>query len=215
MPLTVVKIGGAALASGATDLSFVEPGMVVVHGAGPRIASLLAAAGIDSEFVGGRRTTSSQALPYVVRAYREENRRVCGLVGPRAVGLLGDELGLEAERVPELGYVGVLRPVVPPLLWRLLSHDVVPVIAPLARGPLNVNADDAAAALAIGLEADRLLFVSDVPGVVVDGAVAGSLGPGDLDAPWLTGGIVPKVQAASAAARAGVAVQIGATAIRA
>src|SRR3954447_21602052 len=215
MPLTVVKVGGAALVRADTDLSWIEPGTVVVHGAGPRIASLLAAAGVASEFVGGRLSTSAGALPHVVRAYREENRRVCGLVGPRSVGLLGDELGLEADRVPELGHVGVLRPVVPALLWRLLAHDVVPVIAPLARGPLNVNADDAAAALAIGLRADRLLFVSDVPGVVVDGAVVRTLGPSDLDAPSLQGGIVPKVQAASAAARAGVAVRIGATAITA
>jgi acetylglutamate kinase len=88
---------------------------------------------------------------------------------------------------------------------------VVPVIAPLARGPLNVNADDAAAAIAIGLHADRLVFLSDVPGVIVDGVVVPELR--DAGHPDLRGGIVPKVNAALDAARAGVAVAIGETAV--
>jgi acetylglutamate kinase len=213
--LVVVKIGGAALVAGELDLSWIRPGTVVVHGGGPRISATLAAAGIVSEFVGGRRRTPPEAMPHVVRVLREENGRVCGLVGAHAVGLLGHELGLEADPVPELGCVGELRPSIPSHLWSLLGHDVVPVIAPLARGPLNVNADDAAAALAIGLRADRLVFVSDVPGVLVGGAVARSFCAADLDAnrPALTGGIVPKVRAGLATARAGVAVEIGATSI--
>jgi acetylglutamate kinase len=210
--LSVVKVGGAALASGGLDLSWIGTGHVVVHGAGPRISAALAAAGIPSEFVGGRRRTPAEAMPHVVRVLRDENRRVCRLI-ERSVGLLGNELGLVADPLPELGAVGTLRPAIPASLWAVLAHDVVPVIAPLARGPLNVNADDAAAALAIGLRADRLVFVSDVPGVLVDGAVAPTLREGDLDARFLTGGIVPKVRAGLAAARAGVAVEIGATAI--
>jgi acetylglutamate kinase len=93
--------------------------------------------------------------------------------------------------------------------------DAVPVIAPLARGPLNVNADDAAAVLAVALGADRLVFVSDVPGVLVDGEVVPQLSERDISQlnGHLTGGIVPKLQAALLAAREGVRVDVGQTTV--
>ena len=89
------------------------------------------------------------------------------------------------------------------------------MIAPLARGPLNVNADDAAATLAVALGADRLVFVSDVPGVLVGGAVVQQLSESDIDLldEELSGGIVPKLQAALVAARHGVRVDVGETAV--
>jgi acetylglutamate kinase len=102
---------------------------------------------------------------------------------------------------------------------RLLEEGRLPVVAPLARGPLNVNGDEAAAALAVGLHADRLLFFTDVPGVYVDGAVAGSLSVAEAESllagGGLEGGIVPKLEAALVAARGGVATSIGATEISA
>jgi acetylglutamate kinase len=214
MGVTVVKCGGAAL---ERELPPLGPDTVVVHGAGPLISSLLAAAGIESRFVGGRRVTPPEALPHVREAFRRANVALVRRVGARAVGLMGDELGLEAERLPELGEAGVLRPRVPPLLPRLLETDAVPVIAPLARGPLNVNADDAAAVLAVALGAERLVFVSDVPGVLVEGEVLPRLSErelGGLDAA-LSGGIVPKLEAAVRAARAGVRVDVGATVVTA
>ncbi|MEA2438427.1 MAG: acetylglutamate kinase, partial [Thermoleophilaceae bacterium] len=87
--------------------------------------------------------------------------------------------------------------------------------APLARGPLNVNADDAAAVLAVALFADRLVFVSDVPGVIVDGEVVPILSASDISSleRQFTGGIVPKLQAALVAAREGVQVDVGRTAV--
>jgi acetylglutamate kinase len=218
MSLTVVKCGGAALAKEPFVLArHVAPGdgAVVVHGAGARISAALLTAGIVTEFRGGRRVTTPESLPYVRRAFGEENRALCRQVGPRALGVMGDELGLEAERLPGLGEAGMLLPRVPPRLWGLLSTDAVPVIAPLARGPLNVNADDAAAVLAVALRADRLVFVSDVAGVLVDGELVPRLSERDaaaLDAA-LTGGIVPKLQAAFHAARAGVRVDVGRTAV--
>jgi acetylglutamate kinase len=90
-------------------------------------------------------------------------------------------------------------------------------VAPLARGPLNVNGDEAAAALAVGLAADRLVFFTDVPGVYLDGAVAPRISPDEADrllaGGALVGGIVPKLHAAATAARHGVAVSIGGTTI--
>jgi acetylglutamate kinase len=217
MELSVVKIGGAALAYGEVDLSAVGRGSVVVHGAGPRITAKLAAAGIESRFVGGRRVTSEDDLPYVKAAFREENAALCCELGPLALGLLGDELGLEADPVPELGCVGSLRPVVPPGLWGALEAGRIPVVAPLARGPLNVNADDAAAALAVGLGADRLVFLSDVPGVRVGRSVAPVLSADDVSGldDHVSAGMVAKLQAAVVAAREGVEVRVGATLVTA
>jgi acetylglutamate kinase len=214
--LTVVKCGGAALSQGAFVLErHVDAGetVCVVHGAGARISAALRLAGIESRFVGGRRVTSSDALPVVREAFRQENAQLCRQIGPRAAGLLGDELGLEADLVPGLGRVGMLRPFVPQALHEFLAAGCVPVIAPLARGPLNVNADDAAAILAIALEADRLVFVSDVAGVIVDGEVVGELSAHEIPGlnGALSGGIVPKLEAAVAAAREGVRVSVGST----
>lgn len=218
--LTLVKCGGAALARGSFALGrYVEEGsgVCVVHGAGPRISADMRAAGLEPVFVGGRRVTTAEALPIVREAYRRENEALCRQIGPRARGLLGDDLGLEADVLEELGHVGVLRPVVPAALWRLLAEDCVPVIAPLARGPLNVNADDAAAALAVALGADRIVFVSDVPGVLLGGELALRLSAGEIAGLGgeLTGGIVPKLQAAVRAARAGVRAEVGATLVTA
>jgi acetylglutamate kinase len=220
MALTIVKCGGAALAKEPFVLErHVEPGsrVCIVHGAGSRISAALHEAGIETAFVGGRRVTTAEALPIIREAFRQENLALCADIGPRAHGLMGDELGLEAEHVPELGHVGMLLPVVPPALLGFLATDGIPVIAPLARGPLNVNADDAAAVLAVALGADRLVFVSDVPGVLVDGEVVAQLSEREIAGlnGHLSGGIVPKLQAAVMAAREGVRVDVGQTRVTA
>ena len=218
MALTVVKCGGALLAKERFAIArYVEDGSAacVVHGAGLRISNALDEAGIVSSFVGGRRVTSDEAMPIVREALKRENQELCRQIGGRAVGLMGDDLGLEAEVLPGYGQVGMLLPIVPPALWGLLANDALPVIAPLARGPLNVNADDAAAVLAVALLADRLVFASDVPGVIVEGQVVPRLTAGDISSLGnaLSGGIVPKLQAALVAAREGVRVDVGLTTV--
>ena len=119
--------------------------------------------------------------------------------------------------MPELGYVGSPVPSSPPAIEEALAAGLVPVVAPIAVGPLNVNADEAAAALAVGLGADRLLFVTDVPGLLLGGAVASSIHVAEserlLSAGALGGVIVPKLHAAVAATRGGVDATIGATAV--
>jgi acetylglutamate kinase len=216
--LTVVKCGGALLAKERFALErYVEAGSgaCVVHGAGARISHALDEAGVVSTFVGGRRVTSDDAMPIVREAFKRENSELCRQIGPRAVGLMGDDLGLEAEPLPGFGHAGMLLPTVPASLLGLLANDAVPVIAPLARGPLNVNADDAAAVLAVALFADRLVFASDVPGVIVEGEVVTTLTASDIASLGreLTGGIVPKLQAALVAAREGIRVDVGLTSV--
>jgi acetylglutamate kinase len=111
--------------------------------------------------------------------------------------------------------VGDPMPVAPEAVLAALEAGHVPVVAPLAEGPLNVNADEAAAALAVGLRAERILFVSDVPGVLVAGSVASVLPADEAEAGLadgsFEGGIVPKLMAAIHAARGGVRASIGAT----
>jgi acetylglutamate kinase len=216
----VVKCGGAVVSDAAEAiLALASTGteVCVVHGAGPQISAEMRRFHVPIRFVAGRRVTSPGALMLVRRTLADVNRALCAALGPRAVGLLGDEIGLEARQLPELGLVGDPVPSRPPAVIEALDAGLIPVIAPLAAGPLNVNADEAAAALAVGLDAERLLFVTDVPGLLVDGAVVPSIEAGDADLLLsggdLDGGIVPKLRAAVTAARLGVRTEIGATAV--
>jgi acetylglutamate kinase len=215
----VVKCGGAVAAEAAETILALAAGaeVCVVHGAGPQITAEMERFHVPVEFVGGRRVTTPAGLMLVRRALTAVNRSLCEALGPRAVGFLGDELGLEAARLPALGLVGEPLPCRPTAIEEALAEGLIPVVAPLAAGPLNVNADEAAAALAIGLEAERLLFVTDVPGLLLSGAVVPSIGAVEADrllsAGELDGGIVPKLRAAVTAARLGVRAEIGETAV--
>ncbi len=220
MSRVVIKCGGA-VASDAADaiLALASSGaeVCVVHGAGPQISAEMRRFHVPIRFVGGRRVTSPATLMLVRRALAAVNGSLCTALGTRAVGLLGDEIGLEATPVPSLGLVGDPIAAAPAAVTEALDAGLIPVVAPLAAGPLNVNADEAAAALAIGLAADRLLFVTDVPGLLLGGAVVASIEAVDadrlLDDGDLDGGIVPKLRAAVTAARRGVHAEIGETAV--
>jgi acetylglutamate kinase len=215
----VLKVGGAVADEAATlALALAERHQVcVVHGAGPQISAELEREGLEVRFHEGRRVTSAHALGVVRRSLAAVNSDVCAAIGPRAVPLLGDEIGLRAVRIHELGHVGSPLPSRPAAVENALAAKLLPVVAPLAVGPLNVNADEAAAALAVGVGADKLLFVTDVPGLLLGGAVASSIGVDEaermLAAGELGGGIVPKLHAAIVAARGGVDATIGATAV--
>jgi acetylglutamate kinase len=218
MRRVVLKLGGAvAKGSAARALELAAAGVevVVVHGAGPQISAELERRGIAVEFVAGRRVTSEAALGIVRKSLQAVGTAIAVDLGPLALPLMGDEIGLEARPLPTLGYVGEALPCRPPAIEAALAAGRIPVVAPLAVGPLNVNADEAAAALAIGLEADRIVFVTDVPGVFVEGALAERIEALQADqllaAGAFEGGIVPKLLAAVRAARLGVQAEIGAT----
>lgn len=220
MSSLVVKCGGAVAEGAAAHvLELVAEGheVCVVHGAGPQISAEMERRGLEVAFVGGRRVTSSAALEVVRESLAQVNAALCAAIGPLAVGLMGDEIGLLAVQLPELGLVGDALPSRPQAVLDALAEGLIPVVAPVAEGPLNVNADEAAAALALGLGADRLLFVTDVPGVLVDGGVIPSIGAdeadGLLEEGAFEGGIVPKLRAAVRAARLGVRAEIGETAV--
>src|SRR5262245_42069084 len=108
MGRVVLKVGGAVAGDAAAHaLALHGQGdeVCVVHGAGPQISAEMERRGLDVEFVDGRRATSPAALEVVRDSLEAVNRELCLAIGPAAVGLMGDEIGVEADRLPELGLV--------------------------------------------------------------------------------------------------------------
>jgi acetylglutamate kinase len=195
---------------------------VLVHGGGDEVSALQSALGETSTFVEGRRVTTAKDIDLVRMALSgsANKRLVATLVecGIEAVGLSGEDAGLIAAApmdAQRLGHVGVPRTVNVAFLKHLLSGGYMPVISPVSRdasgtlgAALNVNGDDAAAAIAAALGAAELLLVADVPGVMRDGAVIPSLTPDAARAliadGIAAGGMQAKLQAALNALAGGV-----------
>ena len=215
----VLKVGGASTGGAAAavrELRTLGHSVCVVHGAGPQISEEMERRGLEVRFVNGRRVTTPEALAVVRESLEAVNAKLCGEI-EGSVALAGDEVGLEAAQVPELGLVGQPVPSCPQAVVDALAAGLVPVVSPIARGPLNVNADEAAAALAVGLGARRILFLTDVPGVFHEGRLLRSIPAAQAEAligrGSFSGGIVPKLLAAAGAARSGLVAEIGATAV--
>ncbi len=181
----LIKLGGTLLdseesrSSLAAQLVGLAAGghqVVVVHGGGKRLSRYLAARGIESRFIRGFRVTTPETLDAVIKVLAGEvNLELVSALeraGARAVGLTGADAGLveAVELSPELGAVGEIERVRPELLDLLTSRGYVPVVACLARGArgeiYNVNADQLAVAVATHFLADRLVFLTDVEGVL-------------------------------------------------
>ena len=212
MSRIVVKVGGAVAAESAAAVLELarEHEVCVVHGAGPQITATMQRLGLPVEFIGGRRVTTTAVLAVVRTSFKAVNHALCCAIGPLAVPLVGDEIGLRATPVPELGHVGTPLPSRPQAILDALEAGLVPVVAPIAEGPLNVNADEAATALALGLGAERIVFHTDVPGVVMP-RIGADEADRLLGEDLFEGGIVPKLRAAVDAARGGVRAEIGMT----
>ena len=220
MSRLVVKVGGAVAAESASRiLGLREEGheVCVVPGAGPQITEEMIRRGLTVEFVNGRRRTTRAGLDVVRESMAEVNAELCAALGELAAPIFGDRDGLLAVPVPALGWVGDPLPCRPPALLKALAAGLVPIVAPLAVGPLNINADDAAAALALGLGAKRLVFLTDVAGLTIDDEIVDAIdvrrANAMLDAGLFEGGIVPKLRAAAIAAGSGITAHIGSTAV--
>lgn len=227
--VVVVKFGGnamgddAAMAEFARDIVLMRQvgvNPVVVHGGGPMINEMLAKLGIESDWVRGKRVTDKATVEVVEMILSGlVNKRIVQAImdaGGRAVGISGkdDDLMVCEADDPELGFVG--RPVEMnvQVLRDLYGAGIIPVVAPVATGmneneTFNVNGDTAAGAIAAALRADRLLLLTDVPGVRgKDGQVMTQLTPEDVRAMiadgTISGGMIPKVETALAAVENGV-----------
>ncbi len=234
--IVVVKYGGNAMTDETLKRAFAEDiaflrfagfRPVVVHGGGPQISQMLERLGIESEFRGGLRVTTPEAMDVVrMVLVGKVQRELVGLInehGPLAVGLSGEDAGLftaeatgavvDGEEV-DLGLVGEVTGVRPESVVDLIEAGRIPVVssvAPDVAGVVhNVNADSAAAALAVALGAEKLLVLTDVEGLYLDWPdpeeVIGEIGPEALEEvlPTLASGMIPKMGACLTAIKGGV-----------
>ena len=224
MKPVVIKVGGVTLAGGALeDL----PGIIgsgrrvaLVHGGGPQLTRMLDALGITTRYHEGLRVTDAETLVVAEMVFAGSvNKalvRELNNLGVPTAGISGtDGPTLLVEPVAGLGRVGEVERVKPGLVHAIWAGGFVPVVAPLGLGPegtYNVNADAAAAALAVGLGAEHLFLLTDVDGFLKDGSPIESLAPeeceGYVASGLAGGGMVPKLRAAAEAARGGVGARI-------
>jgi acetylglutamate kinase len=240
--VVVIKYGGNALAASdgalahtdravATLASFAQDVVllrsvgilpVVVHGGGPQIGDMMRRLGKEVEFRDGLRVTDAETLDIArMVLVGKVNREIVSAINvqaPLAVGLSGEDAHLitAEQRSAELGYVGDILKVDPTMVTSLLSQGLIPVIATVGIGAAgqayNINADTAAGAIAIALSADKLVYLTDVPGVQSDrddpSSLIGQLSATDVDGlvegGVIDGGMIPKVEAAAHAVREGV-----------
>ena len=229
--VVVIKYGGNAMgdvhavAGFAQDVALMRSvGMrpVVVHGGGPQIGDLMARLGKVPEFHEGLRVTDAETLDIArMVLVGKVNRDIVSAVnvhGPLAVGLSGEDAGLitASARSPELGFVGDVESVNPGIVERLLTEELIPVIATIGSDPdgqaYNINADTAAGAIAEALRAEKLVYLTDIDGLrrdVTDPAtLLSTVSTTDLEAMvadgTVAGGMIPKVLSCVRAVRAGV-----------
>jgi acetylglutamate kinase len=224
---TILKIGGRAQSESAWPLIAAalrssDEQYVLVHGGGDGVSELQRRLGFEPRFIAGRRVTSAGELEVVRMVLSASaNKRIVRALQAceiRAVGISGEDGGLLSAAAPAgspLGHVGEAVQVDTSLLNDLLANGWLPVISPLAvdrahpTNGLNVNGDDAAAAIAVALRARELALIADVEGVLHDGAVIPSLAPDEVSAlvasGAVTGGMIAKLDAACRALTFGVA----------
>jgi acetylglutamate kinase len=232
----VIKYGGHAMTAAelragfAQDLVFLRrAGLrpVVVHGGGPQVTGHLDRLGIESVFTAGLRVTTEETIDVVRMVLNGKvNKDIVGLInrhGPYAVGLSGEDANLfTAERkyatvdggFVDIGLVGEITDVDPSMVTALLDDGRIPIVSSIARSAdgavYNVNADTAAAALAVALGAGKLVVLTDVEGLYLDwpnsDEVISQLDADDLEKllPSLSAGMIPKMEACLTAVRGGV-----------
>lgn len=223
MTARVYKVGGPALedpalvAPLAAEVRRAGGAVVLVHGGGRQVERALQAQGTKSRFVGGRRVTTPEAMRVVEMvlsgAVNKDLAASLTAAGVPAVGVSGRDAALLSARVlPALGRVGRPERAEATLLRALVAAGFVPVVSPVSAGPagqaLNVNADEAALAIASALEARSLVYLSDVDGVHLgDEAVAmlrQDVAESRIADGSIAGGMVMKVRTALAACAAGI-----------
>lgn len=234
----LIKMGGSAMedpelvARVMRDIVFLEVAginPIIVHGGGKAISAAMAAAGLEAKFVGGFRVTTDEAIDIVARVLTEEINpglvRMIRDFGGKAVGIPGNEvflgektLGTDADgKRVDIGRVGEVVGCQLAQIQAAQQAGIVPVISPLAAElatgrPLNINADLAAAALAKELRVVKLVYLSDVPGLLADprdpSTLIQSVTRAGADAliadGTISGGMLPKIRSAMDSLNAGV-----------
>lgn len=229
--VVVVKFGGNAMTSPELFESFASDivwmhrvGMrpIVVHGGGPQIGEWMQRLGRESTFVDGRRVTDAETLEVaqmvLIGKVNSDIVTALNSNGPVAVGLSGTDASMLKAQAhdPELGFVGAVNQVHPELIERTLAMDLVPVLATIGVDDegqtYNINADDAATAVARTLGAEKLLFLTDVPGLLADpddhDSLVAEVDPAGvremISSGTISGGMIPKMAGCAEAVEHGV-----------
>ena len=234
----VIKYGGNAMTEEPLKQSFARDIIllrlvgilpVVVHGGGPQIENLLSKVGKKGEFIQGMRVTDTETMDLVEMVLAGQvNKEIVELInhaGGKAVGLTGQDGGLirarkmkvkagsESDELLDLGHVGEIESVDPSLIHSLLASGFVPVIAPIGSGKegetYNINADLVAGKIAEILKAEKLILMTNTPGVLdKNGNLLTGLSAKEIDGLFadgtISGGMLPKISSALDAAKSGV-----------
>ncbi len=226
----LIKVGGSAMEDPAVvntflkDVVFLEAvgiNPVIVHGGGKAISKAMQESGLEAKFINGMRVTDEETIKIVeqtlARVINPEIVDKINAFGGKAVGVPGTEVFTGEKMKAELGWVGEVTGCKLGLIQAAVSGEFVPVVSPVAREnasgkTLNVNADLAACALATRLQATKLIFLSDVRGVMRDpkdeSTLIPSLDPAAIDQlkkdGIISGGMIPKVDSSVESLRGGV-----------
>ncbi|MBI3587531.1 MAG: acetylglutamate kinase [Ignavibacteriales bacterium] len=226
----VIKYGGAAMteeqlkqtfAKDVTILRKIGINIIIVHGGGKEITDTAKALGIETKFVNGQRYTDEKMIEVVLMVLAGTlNKEIVNLIntnGGNAIGLCGvDNMLLKAHKQSndgvDLGLVGDITSVNVPFINLLLQNGMMPVIAPVGVGDngqlLNINADLAAGAVASALKAEKLVYLSDIEGILVNGKLISTLKKSEagklMKDGAIFGGMIPKVTSAFNTLDAGV-----------
>jgi acetylglutamate kinase len=226
----VVKYGGAAqvdedlketFAQDVTLLKKIGVKIAIVHGGGKEVTEIAGRLGLESRFVNGQRYTDEAMMSVVQMVLAgKTNKDIVARINRHdgdAAGICGIDASLLRVRRfddggVDLGFVGEITHVNTQFLNMLLDHGIMPVIAPVgvspAGEPHNVNADVAASAIAAALQAEKLVFLSDVEGVMADGSLVKSMDQDEgerlMDTGIINNGMIPKIRSAFTALNAGV-----------
>ena len=231
--IIVVKYGGSAMSNeelqknvikDVTLLKLVGFKPIIVHGGGKEISRWVSKVGKEAQFVNGLRVTDNETMEIAEMVLGRVNKRLVTMVeelGVRAVGLSGkDGQMLQVEKKysdgQDIGYVGNITSVNPEILFDLLEKDYLPIISPIGLGEefatYNINADDAACAIAKAIGADKLVFLTDIEGLYKDindkgsfiSRITASEADDLIEDGFIGGGMLPKLNNCTSAVKNGV-----------
>jgi acetylglutamate kinase len=215
----VIKYGGGEklrkdFVKDIVFMKFVGLRPILIHGGGPAINEEMKARGKKSKFINGLRVTDGETLAIAENTLMNINREITGLIeeaGGKAAGLNGKEFIRASKLSQDFGFVGEVEEI-DGKLSDIIQGKVIPVIAPLGKGEndetLNINADEAASGISGRIEAEKLVLMTDVPGIMNGQSIVSTLKISDCEVlireKVISGGMIPKVLACIKALKAGV-----------
>lgn len=231
--IIVVKYGGSAMSNeelqksviqDVTLLKLVGFKPIIVHGGGKEISQWVGKVGKESQFVNGLRVTDTETMEIAEMVLSKVNKRLVTMVqelGVKAVGISGKDGGLltvdkKYSEGQDIGFVGDIREVNPKILYDLLEKDFLPIVAPVGLDDgfqtYNINADDAACAIARAVGADKLVFLTDIEGLYKDindknsfiSRITASEAEQLIEEGFIGGGMLPKLNNCTFAIENGV-----------